>query len=232
MEKSTRGDGQQEFLRAALTLFYEKGYEKTTIKDLIEKAGLSKGAFYHYFHSKEDLLDAMAKEIAKRAILMMNEIRRRADLTALEKMNAIIEAINDHRGREEGKRSKIKRVSLFEENLKLEKRISKVLRERAVDFIEEIIQTAILEGAVETWNPRELAEFTLFMVLHLNTSIDELIFEQEDHVGERGKEEFLRELEKKLLFYEEIFQRVYQWRGGSIDLKETYVKKVIKSSNL
>ena len=46
----------------ALELFYKKGYENTTIKDIIEEIGVSKGAFYHYFESKEDVIVAIAKE--------------------------------------------------------------------------------------------------------------------------------------------------------------------------
>jgi len=56
MRISKDGDiRKQELLDAALQLFYEKGYEKTSVNDIIEKVGVSKGAFYYYFKSKEEV---------------------------------------------------------------------------------------------------------------------------------------------------------------------------------
>ncbi len=49
-------DTRQNLLNAALRLFGERGYHATSLQDVIDAAGCSKGAFYHYFDSKEDLL--------------------------------------------------------------------------------------------------------------------------------------------------------------------------------
>lgn len=50
---------KDEIIIIALDLFLEKGYEKTTITDIMEKAHLSKGGMYHHFASKEDILEAV-----------------------------------------------------------------------------------------------------------------------------------------------------------------------------
>ena len=44
------------FIETAMKLFAEKGYHATSIQDLVEAWGISKGAFYHHFASKEELL--------------------------------------------------------------------------------------------------------------------------------------------------------------------------------
>lgn len=41
---------------AAVALFAERGYDRTSLQEIVDKAGFTKGAFYHYFNSKEDLL--------------------------------------------------------------------------------------------------------------------------------------------------------------------------------
>ena len=46
----------QRLLEAALRLFAEKGFEGTSVQDVVAAAGVTKGAMYHYFSSKEDLL--------------------------------------------------------------------------------------------------------------------------------------------------------------------------------
>ncbi len=46
-----------DILRIAEGLFHEQGYEKTTIQNIAERCGLSKGALYHHFRSKEEVLE-------------------------------------------------------------------------------------------------------------------------------------------------------------------------------
>jgi AcrR family transcriptional regulator len=48
-------DTRDQILAAAFRLFFEKGYKEVTMSQLVEATGLSKGAFYHYFSSKEEL---------------------------------------------------------------------------------------------------------------------------------------------------------------------------------
>ncbi|OEV03201.1 TetR/AcrR family transcriptional regulator [Streptomyces oceani] len=43
-------------LAAATRLFAERGYDRTSVQDIVEAAGVTKGALYHYFGSKDDLL--------------------------------------------------------------------------------------------------------------------------------------------------------------------------------
>jgi AcrR family transcriptional regulator len=55
-----------ELIDCAQRLFLTRGYERTTINDVIAAAGLSKGAFYHHFRSKEDMLEAIAEQLRPR----------------------------------------------------------------------------------------------------------------------------------------------------------------------
>lgn len=56
---SERGNLKQEIIDVAWKLFWEKGYEKTTVSDIIREARTSKGGFYYYFSAKEDLLNSL-----------------------------------------------------------------------------------------------------------------------------------------------------------------------------
>ena len=59
MPKIMRPDLKQEIQEAAWKLFYEKGYENTTVNDIVRAAGTSKGGFYYYFEAKEALLNSL-----------------------------------------------------------------------------------------------------------------------------------------------------------------------------
>lgn len=54
--RNTRG----KIITAAWDLFYEQGYENTTIEEIIDKSGTSKGSFYHYFEGKDALLGSLS----------------------------------------------------------------------------------------------------------------------------------------------------------------------------
>ncbi|MCQ2427946.1 MAG: TetR/AcrR family transcriptional regulator [Clostridia bacterium] len=50
---------KSKIVEAAWQLFYEQGYDDTTIDEIIEKSCTSKGSFYHYFNGKEELLGSL-----------------------------------------------------------------------------------------------------------------------------------------------------------------------------
>ena len=55
-----RRTAKEKIIEAAWELFMEQGYEQTTLQEILDRAGTSKGAFYHHFRAKEDLLFRMA----------------------------------------------------------------------------------------------------------------------------------------------------------------------------
>jgi AcrR family transcriptional regulator len=55
---------RRRILDAAEACFHEKGHERTTTRDILERAGISNGTLYHYFESKEDLAASLVDQIA------------------------------------------------------------------------------------------------------------------------------------------------------------------------
>ena len=51
---------KSKIINAAWDLFYDQGYDNTTVDEIIEKSGTSKGSFYHYFSSKDSLLSTLS----------------------------------------------------------------------------------------------------------------------------------------------------------------------------
>ena len=56
MQRNTKG----KIISAAWKLFYEQGYENTTVEDILDASGTSKGTFYHYFEGKDALLGTLS----------------------------------------------------------------------------------------------------------------------------------------------------------------------------
>lgn len=51
---------KKKIVSAAWRLFYEQGYENTTVDEIIEESGTSRGSFYHYFSGKDALLGSLS----------------------------------------------------------------------------------------------------------------------------------------------------------------------------
>ncbi len=77
-------------LDVAYRLFMEKGYERTSIQDIINNlGGLSKGAIYHHFKSKDEILVAVTDRMTAQSNQMLSAIKDRTDLNGQEKLKKI-----------------------------------------------------------------------------------------------------------------------------------------------
>ncbi|MFN3264186.1 MAG: TetR/AcrR family transcriptional regulator, partial [Aquificaceae bacterium] len=57
---------RERIIQSAKELFSQKGYNHTTVEDIVKHAGLSKGAFYFYFKSKDQLMEELINSMANR----------------------------------------------------------------------------------------------------------------------------------------------------------------------
>lgn len=60
MAKKSNRNTREKIIDAAWRLFYRQGYDDTTVEEIIEESGTSRGSFYHYFPGKDDLLSTLA----------------------------------------------------------------------------------------------------------------------------------------------------------------------------
>ena len=60
MAKKTARNTKGRIISAAWQLFYQQGYDNTTVEEIIEASGTSKGSFYHYFEGKDSLLSSLS----------------------------------------------------------------------------------------------------------------------------------------------------------------------------
>src|SRR6266851_6336558 len=81
---------RERIVDAALTLFRDKGFDETTMRDIAAAAGVATGAAYYYFRSKEELVMAFYKRTAEEArTLLPPAIARSSDLR--KRLRAIID---------------------------------------------------------------------------------------------------------------------------------------------
>lgn len=76
-------------LDAAEKLFWEKGYETTSLQDIINETKLSKGAIYHHFVSKEDIFVQVCERISRKNEKLLQAVRDNKSLNGHEKLREI-----------------------------------------------------------------------------------------------------------------------------------------------
>jgi len=86
---------KKEFLDTAQELFFSRGYEQTSVETIIKKIGLSKGSFYYYFKSKEDLLDQLTIRVSERILREIQKVTQKKDLNATEKLNQAYQVVGN-----------------------------------------------------------------------------------------------------------------------------------------
>lgn len=158
-------------LDVAFRLFMEQGYEHTSIQDIINHlGGLSKGAIYHHFKSKEDILVAVTNRMTEESNHMLAEIRDRWDLNGREKLKVIFKKsiqrpVQDDMFTVAPELSSNSRLlfSIFRETMD----------EAAPNYIQPIIEQGIADGSIQTDYPEELAEL---IILVANIWMNPMIF--------------------------------------------------------
>ena len=159
-------------LDVAFRLFMEKGYEHTSVQDIIDQlGGLSKGAIYHHFKSKDDILMAVTDRMTAESNKMLAAIRDRRDLNGREKLRAIFkESIS------RSVQNDIFTVAPnFHNNPKLLfSLLHDTIDEVAPNYIVPIIRQGIGDGSIETEYPEQLAELIL---LAANVWMNPMIFD-------------------------------------------------------
>ena len=163
---------KEKILEVATNLFLEKGYKQTRISDIIKGLdGLTKGAIYHHFESKEDIFEAVVKNIGLKNTLIFDKIKFADNMTGSEKITKLISLGLDN--------DNLETIPTISPNLldspKLFVSFLKQMQEITIpEYFYPIIIEGIEDGSIRTDEPHQLAE--LISIL-LNIWLNPLIFE-------------------------------------------------------
>jgi hypothetical protein len=158
-------------LEVASGLFMTKGYEKTRISDIINGLdGLTKGAVYHYFDSKEDIFNEVVKRIGYQNKAIFDEIKYAKDLNGREKISKLISIAIGNTNMDV-----ITSISPnLTDNPKLLASFFKQMQEMTIpEYFLPIIYEGIKDGSIKSEYPQELAEL---ITIILNIWLNPLIF--------------------------------------------------------
>ena len=150
----------QKILDTAERLFVEKGYDRTSLQNIIEATGLSKGAIYHHFTSKEDIFYYVCDRIGQRNGEVLAKVRDDPSKNGLEKLRAIFKT-SLHPERQAKMFCMMPYLLDNEKFLATEMR--SIFTEVVPVFLEPIIRQGMADGSIQTDSPQALAEAMLLL---------------------------------------------------------------------
>jgi AcrR family transcriptional regulator len=150
-----------EILDAAQGLFLSRGYDATTVNDLITVIGISKGAFYHHFSSKDDVLHALVWRMAEQGLAAVLPLLEREDLTPLDKLKAFFKEGQQYRKENFAALRSITKVLFREENLRLRLRSVEQMTEIIAPHLGRVLEEGSKQGEFEIEDPEETARLVL-----------------------------------------------------------------------
>jgi AcrR family transcriptional regulator len=200
------------FLDAAQRLILQRGYEGTSVQDVLQEASTSKGAFYHYFDSKADLLNSVVERMVEGALLSVQPVVDDPDLPATDKLRGLFAGIASFKTARKELLIALMEVWLSDHNAIVREKFGRVVVDRLTPIMASIIRQGHDEGVFDVNAPDDAARVFVSFLLAMNKSTTELYLARQ--AGTISFDDVRRGLDAHV----EALERVLGAPKGSISL--------------
>lgn len=200
---------RDELIDIAGEFFFTKGFAKTSIQNIIDKANIAKGTFYHYFKSKDDILDAMTRGYVKNLYKKFKPILEK-EMDAVTKLNYFFQEVQSWKMGNIKLMRVLMKVMMSDNNLALRNRMLKHTIEETAPIYTGIIKQGVEEGCFNVTYPELTSKFI----------ISSFVFNGEEmtkwFLKEECTEEVIKGIRDQLIFFEDVLERLLGAKKGVI----------------
>jgi AcrR family transcriptional regulator len=205
---------RSEILAVAQRLVQTRGFAQMSIQDILDELGISKGAFYHYFSSKPDLLEALVERIELEVTPILLPVVHDPALSAIEKLHQIFDLSAAWKAGHKDLMLGLLRVWYDDDNALFRQRVFLSGLRWFSPMLSEVIHQGVREGIFRVAYPDQFGEILFSLFQGLGDSIAHLFL-----VPEPALEEY-RQLESTLGAYNAALERILGAPEGSLRLVE------------
>jgi AcrR family transcriptional regulator len=151
-----------EILNAAEELFLSRGFDETSVSDIVVKVGVAQGLFYYYFKSKDDILNAVLERFTDNLFTELEIVGNDDRLNAAQKLRLVFKFFLDMTQNNE-------KMVIFmhdERNELLHHRLEHKSLDKMLSFFMNIVEQGIREKIFELDFPRETVEILFIGFVH------------------------------------------------------------------
>ena len=203
-----------ELLAAAERLFYTKGYEKTSVQDILDATNFSKGGFYHHFDSKLAVLEAICELRAKECGELAQRAASETEGTAVDRLNAVFHDSALLASGNQGFVSLMIQVAYREDGALMRER----MKQRQLESMQGVMEAVLARGVEEkTFFVTDIEGSAQLLLRLYLTFTDEAAFLL---AQEENEDRLMDALLGKLNLYRTAIERVLIAPFGSVVLFE------------
>jgi AcrR family transcriptional regulator len=152
------------FLDVAQRLIVTKGYQQMSIQDVLDELEASRGALYHYFDSKQALLDGVVERFADEALEIIDPILADSKLPALTKLERVLGGIARFKAEQKELVLAILEVWNSDGNALVRERLRHLTAKRMMPILTLVIRQGVEEGLIASSDPEETARVILYLM--------------------------------------------------------------------
>ncbi len=210
---------RNEILTVARKFVYTKGYEQMSIQDILVELNISKGAFYHYFDSKQALLDGLIERILDDAELVLRPIVEAEGLSAIEKFRLYFDTAGRWKVAQKAFMLDLFRVWHADSNAIMRQKQEVASIKRIAPMLAEIIRQGVNEGVFSTKYPDQFGNMFVGLSRGFEDKLVELLLT--DH----PPPDALQRLEALIGAYSDSLERILGAPPGSLPLGDVDILK-------
>lgn len=162
------------FVDAAARLIQTKGYERMSIQDVLDELGTSRGAFYHYFDSKEALLEAVVDRMADAVVGSLGQVLDDPVTPAPQKLEGVFRTIGQYKAERRELVLAILEVWLSPDNVLVREKFRRHTVMRITPLLASIIRQGASEGSMAVDDADDTALVVTALIQGLNELAGEL----------------------------------------------------------
>ena len=170
---------RNEILDAAERLLATKGYEQMAMRDLMDELQIAKGTVYHYFDSKQALLEALVERIGAQAEQIMLPIISDHEMSAQDKLLRVFAVLNRYKQENKDLVFAFMRVWYADENALYRQKLYLTRVKRLAPLFAQIIRQGVAEGAFTTPYPDHAARTILCLTEDIGYATVEILLTEE-----------------------------------------------------
>jgi AcrR family transcriptional regulator len=207
-------DRRAAFLDVAQRLVQAKGYEEMSVQDVLDELDASKGAFYHYFDSKQALLEAVVERSVDGAMAALAPVLGDPELPALRKLERVFAGIATWKAERKELVLAIMEVWNSDGNAIVREKLRRMTVSHMVPLLSAVVRQGIDEGVFTADSPDETAMvFVSLMQGFQELAIDHFIARQAGTIT-------FEVVQRSVAVFTQAFERILGIPNGSLTLTD------------
>lgn len=177
-----KGDMKRtQILDAAEKLFYERGYDRTSVQDVLDVLGMSKGGFYHYFDAKDSVLQAVIERRMQGRFDRLTAELYSGRRGAVDRLNLLLGMANLFETEEAPFAALLLKLCYQDKNAAMCAHRRRVLIDRLLPVVNDVVAEGVVDGSFHTRYPQAIGRLLLMMACDVDDEVCTLLSDNPDN---------------------------------------------------